>query len=108
MVGWTNIKTGEIRSPYQIVHEELSVSDLTSLKTTNYKLMAFAGIHCINNSLLTEMSTWPIKFSITDFYIDMCDKYIFKAYEPDNLKIIDVGKIDSLMLAENFVSENQE
>lgn len=108
LVGWTNIKTGEIKSPYQIVHEELSVSDLTSLKTKNYKLMAFAGIHCINNSLLTEMSTWPSKFSITDFYIDMCDKYIFKAYEPENLKIIDVGKIDSLMLAENFILENQE
>ena len=54
------------------------------------------------------MDSWPRKFSITDFYINMCDKLSFKGFEPDNLQIFDVGKIDSIDQAETFALKLQE
>ena len=108
LVGWTNIKTQEVKSPYLEVHEELSNLQTETLETTNYKLRAFAGIHYLKNNLFDFMDSWPRKFSITDFYINMCDKLSFKGFEPDNLQIFDVGKIDSIGRAETFVLKLQE
>ena len=78
LVGWINIKTKEIRSPYPEVHAELSSVQPDMLETTNYKLRAFAGIHYLKNNLLRYMDSWPSKFSITDFYISMCNNLLFK------------------------------
>ena len=108
LVGWINIKTKEIRSPYPEVHAELSSIQPDMLETTNYKLRAFAGIHYLKNNLLSYMDSWPSKFSITDFYISMCNDLLFKGFEPDNLQISDVGKIDSIDQAESFASKLQE
>ena len=108
LVGWTNIKTKEIKSPYPEVHEELCCLQPEMLETTNYKLRAFAGIHYLKNNLFCYMDSWPHKFSITDFYISMCNKLMFKGVEPDNLRIFDVGKIDSIDQAESFASKLQE
>ena len=108
LVGWTNIKTKEIRSPYPEVHAELSSMQPDMLETTNYKLRAFAGIHYLKNNLLGYMDSWPSKFSITDFYISMCNDLLFKGVEPDNLQIFDVGKIDSIDQAESFATKLQE
>lgn len=93
LVGWTNIETGEIKSPYP------------NLDIEACKAYAFAGIH-LNNPLaiLPLMKGWKERFSIIDFYLSVCDKIPIIADVKDDLQLIDVGKLDSLAKAEQFIS----
>ena len=54
------------------------------------------------------MSEWPKKFSITDFYLKLCKDLVIKGYSQENLCLLDVGKLDSIKDAENFVTKFQE
>ncbi len=97
LVGWTNVQTREVRSSYPEVHETLSNVAIDSLDIAGkYHLRAFAGIHCIKASLLKQMDGYPDKFSVIDFYLNICNTANIKAYEQDGLEITDVGKIDIL------------
>lgn len=89
--GWINTKTGEVKSP------------LTNFNSENYKKMAFSGIHVIDSSIFSMMDNFPDKFSIIDFYIAISNTKKIGAYTPTNLSILDVGKIDSLDIAVNFL-----
>ena len=95
LVGWTNINTGEMKSPYK---------DLNVEKCKRY---AFSGIHCFSPRLGEQMKGFPDKFSIIDFYLAVCDKSIIKGYVQKDLKLLDVGKLDSLERAEEFVGKLQ-
>lgn len=88
LVGWTNIATGEVRSPYPNFDPKL------------YKRYAFAGIHYMNPRLFPYFDAFPDKFSIIDFYLHVCSKEpVYGHLQPD-LQLIDVGKPDSLPKAE--------
>lgn len=108
LVGWTNISTSEVKSPFSEVHEALANRESDSLDTNDYHLRAFAGIHLINTSIIKYMSEWPEKFSITDFYLKQCEKLVIKGYSQENLSILDVGKLDSINEAECFINKTQE
>ena len=92
LVGWTNLSTGQVRSPYP------------NLDPSRCRMLAFAGIHHMSTSLLPLMNDWPEKFSIIDFYLSICDRYPIYGYEQPDLRLMDVGKIDSLSEAESFVT----
>lgn len=100
LVGWINNSTGEIKSPHDVVHISLRDKPQELLDYNNYHLRAFSGIHLLNTSILHLMSSYPDKFSITDFYINSCKDIIIKGYEYANLKILDVGKTDTIKEAE--------
>ncbi len=103
LVGWANIQTREIRSPYPEVHEALSNVTFESLDIAGkYYLRAFAGIHCISTSLLKQMDGYPDKFSIIDFYLNVCGTVNIKGYEQEGLQITDVGKMDTLATAQTL------
>lgn len=89
--GWVNEKTGEIKSPF------------SNFIVAKDKKLAFSGIHVLNPSVFSYMSGFNEKFSIVDFYLHLC--YIEKIlnYTPSNLKMIDVGKIESLKKANNYI-----
>ncbi len=91
MKGWTNIQTKEVKSPYP--------DTLTRLCNP----FAFSGIHVFSPSLFPYFATYPAKFPIIDFYIDVCSKAGVYGYIPTNLQLLDVGKIDSVKQAELFV-----
>lgn len=94
LVGWTNIDTGEVKSPYE------------DLEPKNCRMYAFSGIHIISQQLIAEMQPWPEKFPIMDFYLKMCRKHnIYGIVKPD-LKLLDVGKLDTLESAQNFINNN--
>lgn len=84
LVGWTNISTGEVKSPYK----ELDVAKC--------KKLAFAGIHLISPDIFPLMDSFPEKFSIVDFYLSICDKYSIFGAQADDLRILDVGKLSDL------------
>lgn len=93
LVGWTNISTGEVRSPYP---------DLDVSRCHRY---AFSGVQVFNRELLPYMESWTGKFSIIDFYLSVCDKVDIFGYCDRDLHLLDVGKVDSLAQAECFQRE---
>ena len=91
LVGWTNIATGEVKTPY---------NDLDISKCHKY---AFSGIHVIEPRICTLMTNWSDKFSIIDFYLDVCARVNIRGYVKEDLLMMDVGKIDTLSEADAFV-----
>ena len=105
LVGWINIQTREIRTPFEDIRQELENMPQGTLDTDNLHLRAFAGIHLIDTKLLDMMTGWPEKFSIIDFYLSICHSTNIKAYTQTGLNIVDVGKLDTLALAEEFIKK---
>ncbi len=96
MKGWTNVKTGEVKSP------------ITNLQLADYERLAFSGIHVISPKIFEYMENYPAKFPIMDFYISNCGKIDIGGIVNDNQRMIDVGKIESLAEAERLVENMAE
>lgn len=92
LMGWTNIETGEVKSP----HANLDVSKC--------QMFAFSGIHLFSPRLFPLMESFPDKFGIIDFYLNTCAKANIRGYVKDDLRLMDVGKLDTLKEAETFVN----
>lgn len=90
LCGWKNIETGEVRSPYP----DIEVSKLHAY--------AFSGIHLFSPYLFPCFEGMPDKFGIIDFYLKWCSTYPFKGMVKSDLKLMDVGKLDTLKEAEEF------
>ncbi len=89
LVGWTNLATGEVRSPYP------------GLEPSACHRLAFAGIHYMSADIFAAFDAleMPRRFPIMDFYLKACDRYpIYAAVQP-GLRLLDVGKPDTLALA---------
>lgn len=89
--GWTNIETGEVRSPYK------------GLDPLNCKRLAFSGIHMISPRVYPLFDEMPDRFGIIDFYLKFCHQCAFLGYEQKGLWLLDVGKLDTLEQAEQFL-----
>ena len=94
MVGWTNVATGEVRTPF------------TGLDPGKCRRLAFSGVHLISDRIFTifDEDGWEGKFSIMDFYIKECAKRIIHGILPESLKLMDVGKVETLKDAGAFIS----
>lgn len=88
---WQNVMTGEVRTPYADI-------DLGCLRP-----YAFSGIHCFSPSLFPFMEIFADRFSLIDFYLQVCDKVDVKCEVKPDLRMLDVGKIDTLERAEEFL-----
>ena len=97
LVGWTNKETGEVKSPHNWVKDELQ----------SLQMLAFSGIHVFSPALFPMMDQWPDRFPIIDFYLKACATHPLSGYVADNLRMIDVGKLDSLQQAEEFLLDNK-
>ena len=100
LMGWKNIETGEIKSPYEYIRR-------TGLSQHGEPLnmFAFSGIHSFSPRLFPLMDRFPDRFSIIDFYLSVCHRAHIVGLPKDDLKVLDVGKIDSLHDAEMFLKE---
>ena len=95
LTAWTNKTTGEVKSPYENIKIASSVTGLEEF--------AFSGIHIFSPRLFKYFGAYPEKFSIIDFYLNSCKDEKISAYTQDGLNLLDVGKLDSLERAEEFV-----
>ena len=103
LVGWTNIETGEVKSPYPEIKSLSGYSDSSLLTLhSSLKLFAFSGIHAFSPRLFADMEQWPEKFPIIDFYLNRCAERKIKGYLKSDLKLLDVGKLDTLASAESM------
>ena len=89
LAGWSNVKTNELR-PSSVNWESLHA-------------LAFSGIQIVSPQLLSSMADMPKRFSIIDFYLKMMNTIPIRAYIPSDYRMIDVGKIDTLNTAEEFI-----
>ena len=89
--GWTNERTREIKSPYP------------NFNPLAHQKLAFSGIHIISANAIQYMKSFPDKFSIIDFYLSICDKLSIQAYLTSEDSMIDVGKLDALKKADEFL-----
>ena len=97
LMGWTNIKTGEVKSPYQEVMAH----------PQDYRPYAFSGIHVFDPLLFPMMDAFPERFGIIDFYLKVCDGAEIHGVVKEDLQLLDVGKIDLLDQAELFLNCHQ-
>ena len=117
LMGWMNRETGEVKSPYQWLREsDITIDDNlqvhaqpnSQLSIVNCQLNAFAfsGIHSFSPRLFSLMDRFPDRFSIIDFYLSVCHRSHIFGLVKDDLRMIDVGKLDSLDQAERFIGNH--
>lgn len=81
LVGWQNIRTGEIRSPYGNIDPDQCTP------------LAFSGIHYASPSIFPLMQDFPDVFGIIDFYLSICRTHVVRGVVPDGFKVRDLGKL---------------
>ncbi len=100
--GWTNVNTGEVRSPYS----DIVPSDCLKL--------AFSGIHIMSDRIFDILQDYADRrglcdgdcaprFPIMDFYLSVCEEYPVYGVKAERLSLIDVGKLDAVEEAEGFL-----
>ena len=97
LMGWKNIETGEVKSPYEYVRR-------TGLSQHGEELnmFAFSGIHLFAPRLFALMERFPDRFSIIDFYLSVCHRARIVGIAKPDLRMLDVGKLSTLQEAEAF------
>ena len=91
--GWTNIETGEVKSPFP------------ALDPTGMRQLAFSGMHVIWPRLFPLFNEMPDRFGIIDFYLKYCHQCAIIGLEQKDLRLLDVGKLDTLEQAESFIKQ---
>ena len=99
---WINIKTGEVRPPHPPGGELTDAQDSPHWGAGGPRF-AFSGLHVFSPRLFPLMAEWPDKFGIIDFYLDAGHKSDIRGILNTKLRLLDVGKLDSLSEAEKII-----
>lgn len=103
LVGWMNTDTGD----YHVTEDGIAPSACRAL--------AFSGIHILSDKVPALMQEYVnerglvpagengVRFPIMNFYMWLAARYPVYGVVADNLEFIDVGKLDALKPAEEFV-----
>ena len=115
LAGWTNIATGEVRTPFEELDPERCVK------------LAFGGIHLMSQEIFNAFDAvdeepwkYPLydacgnivpdsqkalghRFPIMDFYLRAASAWPIYGVLSDGVTLIDAGKPESLAAAERFV-----
>ena len=93
--GWTNLATGEVRSPYPDIDPE------------KCRKLAFSGIHLISPEIFDAFERLGMgdRFSIVDFYLKACAEYPIYGVVPPDFTMVDVGKFATLPEAESICAD---
>ena len=107
LVGWMNTDSGD----YHVVSPEIDPAECRKL--------AFSGIHILSDRVLSLMElyvaerglvvdeTAGVRFPIMSFYMWLAAKHPVYGVVAENLNFIDVGKLDALKPAEEFVKSHE-
>ena len=95
LCGWVNKDTLQTKPEGFIYQPEVQ------------KEYAFSGIHIVSPTLFNYMGeNWTGKFPIMDFYLQTCQEAQLGGYAKEDLQLIDIGKPETLAVAEEFVLSN--
>jgi NDP-sugar pyrophosphorylase family protein len=88
LCGWKNVKTGEQK---------------ISKEAGKYFEKAFSGIHVISPQIFSLVKLKG-KFSMVDVYLQLCKTNCIMGFDHSTTKFIDVGKPQSIAIAEEIFS----
>lgn len=103
LVGWMNTDTGD----FKVVSDNVVPAECRKL--------AFSGIHILSDKVLALMEEYAksrgldtedpdgARFAIMNFYMWAAARYPIYGVEAENLEFVDVGKLEALKPAEEFV-----
>lgn len=106
LVGWMNTDTGD----YHVTSPAIDPAQCRAL--------AFSGIHILSDKVLALMNEYVTeknlpcdeksgtRFPIMSFYMWAAAKHPIYGIAADNLEFIDVGKLDALKPAEEFIKKS--
>lgn len=95
--GWSNEKTGQVRSPYP------------DFDKAAFTPCAFQGIHVVSRTLLPLLDEVPEpRFSITDFYVDNAARLRLRSVLSDAKDWVDAGKPEALERASQIIKAYYE
>lgn len=106
LVGWMNTDTGD----YHVISPSIVPAECRAL--------AFSGIHILSDKVLDLMQEYieekglpadeqkGTRFPIMSFYMWAAAKHPIYGVVADNLEFIDVGKLDALKPAEEFIQRD--
>ena len=97
---------GYLRKSADVIQDELLIYQ--NLDVSKCSRLAFAGIHVVAPRVIDEMAGWPDVFSIIDFYIKSCDRLVIKGMTYPGLRILDVGKPETLAAAPEMLRSLQQ
>ena len=111
LVGWTNVATGEVKSPHDEIRQLHFVSP-TDAESSYFQhscyLCAFSGIHVLAPSAVQAVEAVDEdKFPIMEFYLNNCDRLDIRGELKTDLHLLDVGKLNSLQAAEDFIANSE-
>lgn len=92
LAGWTNVKTGEVKSPYPDFNPDA------------FRRYSFCGIHVLSEKALDMMEEWPDRFGVIDFYLKNAAARTIRGVVAKNLRLIDIGSPETLAQAERLYS----
>jgi len=100
LVGWTNAKTGELKSPF------------TDINIEKCRKLAFSGIHYMSDKIFDDLQAYGEihgeKFSIIDFYLSEAASGSICGIVPlSGLSLVDVGKVSTLKELETSLFASQ-
>lgn len=87
LCGWQNINSGEVKM---------------ARPAENYTQQAFSGTHVISNRFFECLAAFNGKFSIIDVYLRYAGNNIIQAFRHDGYLFVDVGKLESITIAESL------
>jgi len=90
LCGWINEKTGETKPQ--------GLKDIS-----RFNKLAFSGIQVLSPRVFGLMDEFEPKFPIMEFYLSNAKNQIIGAFIPTDFHMMDVGKLDVLDEAEDFV-----
>lgn len=101
LIGWKNVNTGD-----QILVDP-------QVDPENCAALAFSGIHILSDNVFVLMDEYAresglsddngIRFPIKDFYLWAASRTPIYGVKAENLRLLDVGKLDAIAPAEEFV-----
>ena len=111
LLGWTNVATGEVKSPHDEIRQLHFISPTeaeSSYFQHNCNLCAFSGIHVLAPSAVQAVEAVDKdKFPIMEFYLNNCDRLDIRGELKTDLHLLDVGKLNSLQAAEDFIANSE-
>lgn len=101
LFGWENVKTNEVKIPRKI---PASIKEkLTEHETYPLHEFAFSGYHIISPEIFKHNQREG-KFSMIDWYLDVCKEHTIKAFHHDDDIWIDIGSQEELAKANDAIS----
>jgi N-acetyl-alpha-D-muramate 1-phosphate uridylyltransferase len=106
LCGWKNLQTGEEKGPYLELRSQPSLHSVAPKRGGTKPILHEMAYSCvvIFQPEIFSLITQKGKFSIMDSYLDLAADHLILGYDHSGDKLVDVGKPESVAVAEKLFS----